>query len=275
MSRIPCARSVPLPGRLLAAIPSVVALVLVLAGCGGGDSTADTTEPPSTTSTIPEVADVLIDRLSDELGDEQLAFDVVASMDPGTIEQLESTLGPDGIATSPVLAYRPEPTPGPVDHLVVLAFGNRVGPDGTVTPGPVNEALADAVATYVATNPTPVHAQWEVAQLLQARGVPDVVSIEPRTGPDGQPTYLSTQGVMDQVVAQARADGVDLGTVGVVAFADHVVRAASTAEASGMDVVVVEGIDLPSEYDPESGQEWTRDRASYLTVDLAGRIAAL
>lgn len=261
--------------RIRGALLAATATVLMLSGCGGGDSSTETTEPPSTTSTIPEAADVLIERLSDELGDEELAFDIVASMDPGAIEQLESALGTDEIASSPLLAYRPEPTPGPVDHLVVLAFGNRVGPDGAVTPGPVNEALADAVQTYVATNPTPVYAQWEVAQLLQARGVPNVVSIEPQAGPDGQPTYLSTQGVTDQVVEQARADGVDLGTVGVVGVADHVVRAATTAEASGMDVVIVEGIQLPSEYDPESGQEWTRDRASYLTVDLAGRIAAL
>jgi len=48
------------------------------------------------------------------------------------------------------------------------------------------------------------------------------------------------------------------------------------AEASGMtQVVVVEGIELPTEYDPESGQEWTRDRVTYLTVDLSGRLATL
>jgi hypothetical protein len=62
----------------------------------------------------------------------------------------------------------------------------------------------------------------------------------------------------------------------VVAFGDHVVRSVMAAEASGMtQVVVVEGIELPTEYDPESGQEWTRDRVTYLTVDLSGRLATL
>lgn len=257
------------------ALAQVVVAAALLVGCGSGGSSSDTTSTASTTSTIPETADVLIERLTDELGDADLALSVVGGMDPEFLEQLESRIGVDEIATSPVLAYRPEPVPGPVDQLVVLAFGNRVAADGTVTPGPVNEALADSVQAYVAANPTPVYAQWEVAQILQQRGVPNVVSIEPEVGPDGAPTYLSTQGVTDQVVAQAQADGVDLGTVGIVGFSDHVVRSLMTAGASGLDdVVVVEGIELPAEYDPESGQEWTRDRESYVTVDLAGRIAA-
>lgn len=80
----------------------------------------------------------------------------------------------------------------------------------------------------------------------------------------------------DQVVSIAASDGIDLGTVGVVGFADHVMRCVMTATASGIDdAVVVEGLELPSTYDPQSGQEWTRDRVAYLSVDLAGRIAAL
>ena len=218
---------------------------------------------------------MLTARLTDELGDAQVAASVVANLDPTILTQFTAAVPADEIATTTLLTYRPETTAEPVDTLVVLAFGNRVAADGTVTPGPTNEALADAVQAHVATNPTPVYAEWEVAQILQQRGVPNVVSIEPEVGPDGAPVYLSTSGVTDQIVARAEADGVDLGTVGVVGFADHVVRCVMTAEASGMTAVVPEGIALPTEYDPESGQEWTRDRVTYVTVDLSGRLATV
>ncbi len=263
--------------RVLVAVS--LALLVPLAACSGGDDEAaddSTTTTASTTTTVAGDADVkeaIATRLTDELGDAQVAATVVAQLDPTILSQFELSVPTEEIATTPLLSYRPETSTDPVDTLVVLSFGNRVGADGTVTAGPTNEALADAVQAYVADNPTPVYAQWEVAELLQARGVPDVVSIEPQTGADGSTTYLSTSGVTDQIVQRAADDGVELGTVGVVAFSDHVVRAVSTAERSGMDAVVVEGIDLPTEYDPESGQEWTRDRATYVTVDLSGRIA--
>ena len=48
-----------------------------------------------------------------------------------------------------------------------------------------------------------------------------------------------------------------------------------TAEGAGMDAAVPDGVDLPSTYDPRSGQEWTRDRLAYLTTDLQGRLLAL
>lgn len=257
-----------------------IALVVPLAACSSGDDSADdaTTTSASTTTTLPgdeAVRELIADRLTEELGDAEVASAVAAQLDPTLVSQLQLSVLDDEIATTPVLSYRPETTAEPVDSLVVLSFGNRVAADGTTTAGPTNEALADAVQAHVAQQPVPVYAQWEVAELLQARGVPNVVSIEPEAGADGTTTYLSTSGVTDQIVQRAEADGVDLGTVGVVAFSDHIVRAVQTAERSGMDAVVVEGIDLPTEYDTESGQEWTRDRVTYVTVDLSGRIAAL
>ena len=265
-----------------------VALVVTMSAvsCSGDDDAASDTSTTaaaesaesSTTTTAGEsdVTALLTARLTDEFGDAEVANAVVANLDPTILAQFEAVAPPEEIPTAPILSYRTEAYGGPVDSLVVLSFGNRIAPDGTVTAGPTNEALADAVQAYVAEHPTPVYAQWEVARILQARGVPDVVSIEPEVGPDGQPVYLSTSGVTDQIVATAEADGVDLGTVGVVAFGDHLVRSVMAAEASGMtQVVVVEGIELPTEYDPESGQEWTRDRVTYLTVDLSGRLATL
>jgi len=195
------------------------------------------------------IAGTLTARLANEFNDAALAATVAAAVPPEVIDTLGATLTPVQVSTIPTLAYLPEPTDDPVDTLVVLAFGNRVAADGTVTAGPTNEALATSVETWLAEHPTPVFAQWEVAEILRANGVPDVVSIEPQVAADG--------------------------TVGVVGFADHLVRCVMTAERSGMTAVVVEGLELPTEYDPESGQEWTRDRASYLTVDLSSRLAAL
>jgi hypothetical protein len=279
----------PRPLRRTPLVALVVVLAVAAAACssGEGDATATseptTTTGPTATSSAPDadaeeadVTELIAERLATELGDPEVAQQVVALLDPMILARVEQVVPADEIATTPLLSYRPEPVAGPVDALVVYAFGNRVAADGTVTPGPTNEALADAVAAFVAENPVPVYAQWEVAQLLTARGVPGVVSIEPQVGADGQQQYLSTSGVAEQAVARAQADGVELGTVGVVAHADHLVRSITTTEAAGVgSAVAVEGLVLPEAYDPESGQEWTRDRATYVTVDLSGRLATL
>ena len=46
----------------------------------------------------------------------------------------------------------------------------------------------------------------------------------------------------------------------MICFADHEGRCLLTADAAGIDGTAIEGVELPSEYDPESGQPWTRDR---------------
>ncbi len=48
-----------------------------------------------------------------------------------------------------------------------------------------------------------------------------------------------------------------------------------TTQAAGLDAGVAEGVTLPTAYDPVSAQSWTRDRRSYLPVDLLGRVATL
>lgn len=264
--------------------------VLAAAACSSGDDdAAPTTAAPASTaapSTVPdpresEVAELMTERLATEFADPAMADAVMANLDPTILARFEQVTEPAEVAEVSVLAYLVEPSDEPVDALAVYAFGNRVAPDGSVTPGPTNEALADAVAAYVATNPVPVYAQWEVAELLIERGVPGVVSIEAVAGADGQVQYLSTTGVAQQIAQRAAADGVDLDTVGVVAHSDHLMRAIMATEAAAaanggtVEAVAVEGIELPTTYDPESGQEWTRDRATYLTVDLSGRLATL
>lgn len=262
-----------------------------LAACGsdgGSDGAADTsaatatTEEATTTSTPPSTtapatfADGLVARWSDELADPALAQDLVDGLGPDGVAQFEDLVGLDAVFTDPLVAMVPPTVPDDeVDSLVVYAFGNRVAADGTLSPGPTNEALAQVVEDVVAEHPVPVFAQWEVAGLLAESGVGDITSIDPDTGPDGEVVYLSTAGVAEKAVALAQQQGVDLGQVGVIGFADHAVRCVLTSRAAGMaDAAVPEGVDLPTEYDPESGQEWTRDRETYLLTDLQGRLLA-
>jgi hypothetical protein len=103
--------------------------------------------------------------------------------------------------------------------------------------------------------------------------VPGVISIGREIDADGNVTYLSTAGVADKAVALAAEAGTDLGHVGVIGFADHAVRCVLTSRAAGMTADVPTGVTLPTEYDAESGQPWTRNRLDYLSVDIPARLA--
>ena len=262
-----------------------------LAGCGsdgGGDDASATsaatatTEEATTTSTPPSTtapatfADGLVARWTDELGDAALAQQLVDGLGADGVAQFEALVGLENVFTDPLVAMVPPTVPDDeVDSLVVYAFGNRVAADGTLSPGPTNEELARVVEDFVAEHPVPVFAQWEVAGLLAESGVGDITSIDPDTGPDGEVVYLSTAGVAEKAATLAEQQGVELGQVGVIAFQDHAVRSTLVSQAAGMDAArVPEGVDLPTEFDPESGQEWTRDRATYLLTDLQGRLLA-
>lgn len=274
--------------RLLVPLVALLATA-TLAACGsdgGGDDEAATsaatvtTEGATTTPTPPSTiapatfADGLVARWGDELGDPALAQSLVDGLGPDGVAQFEARVGLEAVFTDPLVAMVPPTVPDDeVDSLVVYAFGNRMAADGTLSAGPTNEALAQVVEDFVAEHPVPVFAQWEVADLLAESGVGDITSIDPDTGPDGEVVYLSTAGVAEKAVTLAEQQGVDLGQVGVIGFADHAVRCVLTSRAAGMaGAAVPEGVDLPSEYDPQSGQEWTRDQQTYLLTDLQGRL---
>jgi len=276
--------------RLLVPLVALLATA-TLAACGsdgGGDDEAATsaatvtTEEATTTPTPPSTiapatfADGLVARWGDELGDPALAQSLVDGLGPDGVAQFEARVGLEAVFTDPLVAMVPPTVPDDeVDSLVVYAFGNRMAADGTLSAGPTNEALAQVVEDFVAEHPVPVFAQWEVADLLAESGVGDITSIDPDTGPDGEVVYLSTAGVAEKAVTLAEQQGVDLGQVGVIGFADHAVRCVLTSRAAGMaGAAVPEGVDLPSEYDPQSGQEWTRDQQTYLLTDLQGRLLA-
>lgn len=160
--------------------------------------------------------------------------------------------------------------------VVAYSFGNRLAADrkSQPAPGPVNEALADAVVRVRALMPagSRIYAQWEIAHVLSGkRGLKDVVSIEPVVAPDGTVTYLSTDGVAEDVVKRA-GGAAALGPVAVVGHRDHAKRCVLTSRARGMDAWVASEVPLPVAYDAESGQPWTRRRDLYLLHDMAAQM---
>jgi hypothetical protein len=198
----------------------------------------------------------LAKRLAKEYDDKALAQQVVTGLSDETVASLEAKVPLADVATSPFLAYTPpRVAANAVDSLVVFAFGNRLGDASDLQAGPTNEALAKQVLRFVSKHSVPVYAQTEIATQLQAAGVQDVTSI-------------------DAVTAQAA--GEELGTVGIVGFADHSVRCVLTARKAGMtSAAVPKGMKLPAIYDPDSNQSWTRTRAAYLPTDLIGRLTTL
>lgn len=164
--------------------------------------------------------------------------------------------------------------------IVAYSFGNRipagVDPARTVgEPGPVNEVLAAAVVAARGNRGIPVYAQTEIAEVLKARyGIADVVSIDPERAADGTLVYLSTDGVAAQVAA-LRGPSVATDAAAVVAFKDHQWRATKTTAGHGFRAFAPEGVAMPDQYDPLSGQIWTTSPLLYLPTDLLGRLALL
>ncbi|MCB1284342.1 MAG: hypothetical protein KDB20_08460 [Microthrixaceae bacterium] len=280
----------PTAGRCVTAV--VMAALSTLVACGGGEaatSPASTARPEATSTTqsrgsgdsVSEATDAPLApgaaiqaRLADEFQDAQLAAEVFAGLGEEGRQQLIDRVGEDA-ATSGVLTYRPKPIPAEsVDAIIVFSFGYREAADGSVIAGPPNEQLAAAAKEFATEHGVPIYAQFEVGDLLVNSGVERVTSIRPDVDENGQIVYLSTKGVLDKALAAAAGDGVEIGTAGVLCFADHVGRCLMNVRSAGLDAGVPEGVALPSEYDPESAQPWTRTRAAYLATDLAARASS-
>jgi hypothetical protein len=153
--------------------------------------------------------------------------------------------------------------------LIAFTFGNRMEPNGNRSPGPVNDAIAAVAAEVQRGSGAVVYAQWEVAEPLAALlpGAP-VIPIHPDRDARAEPVYLGTLMAIRRVVGLC-GGAAALGTVGIIAFRDHLRRCVATARALGLDAHAPEGITMPNRYDPLSGQPWCRNRLAYLLHDIA------
>ncbi|KOV63542.1 hypothetical protein [Streptomyces sp. MMG1121] len=163
------------------------------------------------------------------------------------------------------------------DFIVAYSFGNRPAKPGDpaktlAEPGPVNEELADTIARIRRQRKVPVYAQWEIARFLRSKyRMDDVTSVEPVVAADGTITYLSTDGVAEQVLNDRKNAPGGIGTACVVGFRDHHKRCVQTTRDRGMTAYAPRGFAMPHTYDPQSGQAWTRRRDLYLVHDMAAQ----
>lgn len=187
--------------------------------------------------------------------------------DPAIAEAVADAVWQEALSWhAPVIAV------GKINAIIAFTFGNRMLPNGNREPGPVNEALADAVAALHQRTGARIFAQWEVAAALRGRvSVEHVTTINPARDARGEPVYLSTSGVLEEIAR--RVSPLSLGCVGVVAFADHLYRCIATARRLDFDAHAPAGVAMPATYDPQSGQAWCRDRLAYLLHDLMLRFA--
>lgn len=237
-----------------------MAATSILSACGGDGITAN----PVAVSDA-ELQAQMVGKLTAQLGDAATANAIEPAMKDVGFTWDYPLIPAAQIAT--VIAYsfgnRPNAASGNTSSTGV---NQTALPD----PGPVNEALADAVYKIYQLKPVRVFAQWEIARFLVSKyqmGSNVLTSIEPVIASDGTVVYLSTAGVA--AAAMARAGGAKaMGNVSVVAHRDHVKRCIEISQLVGMTAFGVKEVQLPTLYDPQSGQPWTRNRSLYLVHDM-------
>ena len=205
-----------------------------------------------------------------ELLIEQVAAHLTGELgDAATAAALARSLAQDA------LSWRaPEVAPERIATVLAFTFGNRMHPNGNREPGPVNEASPPPRRGCTARQGRRSSPSGKSPRLIGGRVAKDkLVAILPARDARAEPLYLSTSGVVEEVVRRA-GNPVSLGGVGIVAFADHAWRCVATARRFGLaGAAMPAGHAMPAEYDPLSGQPWCRSRLDYLLHDIAIRVA--
>ena len=199
-----------------------------------------------------DIETILTNHFAAELGDPTLAGELTKILMEDALSWRAPTVRPDAVRT-----------------ILGFTFGNRMLANGNREPGPVNAALADvAVGLHRATGARVV-AQWEVAEAMGDRIPADALDpIFPQRDAQSEPRFLSTGGVIEDVLARSGGDPAAFGTVAIVAVQDHAWRCAAICRRHGLQAGLPEGWPMPDLYDETSGQPWTRDRLAYLLHDL-------
>lgn len=128
-----------------------------------------------------------------------------------------------------------------INTIAAFSFGSRAAG----VPGPVNEAIADAVFLLHRKVAVRIFAQQEVASVLASKYglTAGVTSIATPAVAAGSP-IPTPDGVAAAIVKQA-GSAAALGNVGVVTHADQASLAVRVSNAAGMQAAVPAGLALP------------------------------
>lgn len=163
-----------------------------------------------------------------------------------------------------------------IDTIAAFSFGSRAGVSAAApVPGPVNEAIADAVFQLRRIVAVPVFAQQEVASVLASKYglTAGVTSIATPAASTGSP-IPTPDGVAAAIVRQA-GSAAALGKVGVVTHRDQASIAVRMSNAAGMQAAVPAGLSLPGAYDASARQPAMRRRNLYLMSNAGMQLAML
>lgn len=167
--------------------------------------------------------------------------------------------------------------------VIAFAFGNRPNPEHDpnklALPGPMNRALAQCCAAVWRKKRMPLYLQWEIARWMDSSefsDIPrsDIISIEPYWDESGKLIYLSTDGVVQEIINKYfSGDPAIMGKAAIVGHRDHVKRCIMTCAARKVHGFAPRGIVLPRWYDPQSDQPWTRRRDLYVLQDITAQLS--
>jgi hypothetical protein len=163
-----------------------------------------------------------------------------------------------------------------INAIAAFGFGGRAAAAGAAPlPGPVNEAIADAVLVLRQMVAVPVYAQQEVASVLASKygltaGVTTIATLAMSAGSP----IPTPDGVAAAIVRQA-GSAAALGNVGIVTHADQASIAVRVAIAAGMRAAVPAGLALPSLYDTSAQLPAMRRRDLYLLSNAGIQLAML
>ncbi|KFG93619.1 Tat pathway signal protein [Burkholderia paludis] len=161
---------------------------------------------------------------------------------------------------------------GAIRTIAAFGFGSRAGAS---VPGPVNEAIADAVYRLRQTVAAPIFAQQEVASVLASKyGLTSgVTSVATPAVAAGSP-IPTPDGVAAAIVRQA-GSAAALGAVGVVTHPDQASLAVRVSIAAGMQAAVPAGLTLPALYDTSAQMPAMRRRDLYLLSNAGVQLGML
>ncbi|MGS0891641.1 Tat pathway signal protein [Burkholderia stagnalis] len=163
-----------------------------------------------------------------------------------------------------------------INTIAAFSFGGRAAASGAAAmPGPVNEAIADAVFALRQKVVVPIFAQQEVASVLASKYglTAGVTSVATPAVTAGSP-IPTPDGVAAAIVGQA-GSAAALGKVGVVTHLDQASLAVRVSNAAGMQAAVPAGLTLPSLYDTSAQLPALRRRDLYLLGNLGVQLGML